>query len=188
MMNLEVIGNLGSDAEMRNENGKKFILFSVAHTDSYTREDGSRVENTTWVNCILNGDGGNLVKYLKRGTQVFVRGRQSVRVYSSAKDRCMKAGVDVNVREIELVGGKADDVPAQLVDKNGVIHEVYKAYYLLADGDGAFPVSNLQPTRGRGLFACDENGFVTPVADGSGQSSPSAENASDNNLDVNESR
>lgn len=188
MMNLEVIGNLGSDAEVRNENGKTFVLFSVAHTDSYTREDGSRVENTTWVNCILNGDGGNLVKYLKRGTQVFVRGRQSLRVYSSAKDRCMKAGVDVNVREIELVGGKTDDVPSQLVDENGVIHQVYKAYYLLADGNGAFPVSNLQPTRGRGLFTCSDLGFVTPVSDASGQTSPSADHVSDNDLVVNESR
>lgn len=181
-MNLEIIGNLGNDAEHRSENGKDFVLFSVACTDSYTRNDGTKVENTTWVNCILNGDGGNLLKYLVRGTRVFCRGRQSLRVYSSAKDRCMKAGVDLNVKEIELVGGRSEDVPAQLVDEAGMIYDVHKAYYLLKDNDGKLPTGQLRPARGRGTFTCNQDGWLYQTSTETESEQSEQETASDNNV------
>lgn len=165
-MYLEVIGNLGNDAERREDNGRAYLLFSVADTDSYTKADGTKVENTTWINCIYNGDGERLLPYLKKGTKVYVRGRQSLRVFSSAKERCMKAGVDLNVREIELVGGSSDIVPRELVDANGVIHQVHKAYYIAQQGIDALPADNrtLLPKRGVGAFAVDQYGFVTTLA------------------------
>lgn len=177
MMKLEIIGNLGADAEKRTENGQSYILFSVADTDSYTKADGSKVENTTWVNCILNGDGGNLLPYLKKGTKVFVRGRQSLRVFSSAKDKMMKAGVDLNVREIELVGGKAEDVPGELVDEQAVVHRVYKAYYITPDEKGQFPAGKLMPTRGTGLYTLDSNGFIKAVVTPTQEVLPPSEDA-----------
>ena len=52
--------------------------------------------------------------YLKKGVQLFVAGSVSLRVYSSAKERCMKAGMTINVRNIELLGGRADEIPSVL--------------------------------------------------------------------------
>lgn len=68
MLQIEVIGNLGSDAEIKEINGKKYVSFSVA--DSYCGADsqGNRVERTNWVSVLWYGDGGRMFSYLKKGT------------------------------------------------------------------------------------------------------------------------
>lgn len=52
MLQLEIIGNLGSDAEIKEINSKRYVSFSVA--DSYRRTDaqGNRVDKTTWVSVL----------------------------------------------------------------------------------------------------------------------------------------
>ena len=102
MLQVIVAGNLGADAEVRGEQGREFTTFRVAHTDRWTGQDGVSHETTTWVDCILNGRP-NVVPYLRKGTQVVVIGTASLRVYSSPRDRCMKAGMQVSVRTVELL-------------------------------------------------------------------------------------
>ena len=58
MLQFQVIGNLGSDAEVKELNGNKAVCFNVAHTERWSQEDGTKRESTTWISCILNGDGG----------------------------------------------------------------------------------------------------------------------------------
>lgn len=101
MLNLQVIGNLGADAERRENNGRAFVTFRVAHSEK--RND---VERTTWVSCVLNGDGGLLAQYLVKGTKVFVSGRVTLKTYSSPKTHQIEAGLDLNVDRIELCGGR----------------------------------------------------------------------------------
>ena len=63
------------------------------------------------------------------GVKVFVRGSLSLRVYSSQKDRCMKAGAQISAQEIELCGGSSDDVPRQLIiPDSGALVPVRKYY------------------------------------------------------------
>lgn len=112
MLQLQVIGNLGADAEIKDFNGRKCVAFNVAHTERYKDAQGNQVESTTWVSCLWNGDGGKLLQYLKRGTQVFAEGSMSLRVYDSAKAHAKIAGANLSVRHIELVGGKKEDSPA----------------------------------------------------------------------------
>ena len=101
MLILQVIGNLGADAERRETNGRTFVSFRVAHSEK--RND---VERTTWVSCVLNGDGGLLAQYLVKGTKVFVSGRVSLKTFSSPKTHQIEAGLDLNVDRIELCGGR----------------------------------------------------------------------------------
>lgn len=106
MLKLVIIGNLGADAELRNANGAQFLSFRVAHSDRWTdRSSGEVHDNTTWVSCTLNGDGGNLRPYLKQGTKVYVYGDVSTRIYVSPKDGKQYAGIDCRVRQLELCGG-----------------------------------------------------------------------------------
>ena len=106
MIKLEVIGNLGADAEVKQYNGNKFVSFRVAHTDKWVdQQTGVISTQTTWVSCSLNGDGGGLTQYLKKGTKVFVRGTPNFAVYSSPKTHKMETGVNLFVRDIELCGG-----------------------------------------------------------------------------------
>lgn len=106
MIKLEIIGNLGADAEVKVYNGSKFVSFRVAHTDKWVdQQTGVISTQTTWVSCSLNGDGGGLTPYLKKGTKVFVRGTPNFVVYSSPKTHKMETGVNLFVREVELCGG-----------------------------------------------------------------------------------
>ena len=110
MIKLEIIGNLGADAEIKQYNGNKFVSFRVAHTDKWVDQ---RVINTqtTWVSCSLNGDGGALTAYLKKGTKVYVRGTPGFVVFSSPKTHKMETGINLFVREVELCGGHQEQNP-----------------------------------------------------------------------------
>lgn len=112
MLNLQVIGNIGSDAVVKENNGKKFVTFNVAHTDKYTDEQGVKHEKTTWVSCLWNGDGGRVFPYLTKGACVFAQGPAELRVFDSAKDHCKKAGVSIRIQHLELVGGKKEEQAA----------------------------------------------------------------------------
>lgn len=130
MFRAQVIGNLGADAKVEQNNGRPFVSFNVAHNDRYTREDGTVVEKMQWISCAINGDGGKLLQFLKKGRQVYVEGRASTRVFSSEKERRMVAGVNLSVDHVELIGGAADAVPGRLFDNEGVMHNVNKSYWI----------------------------------------------------------
>lgn len=125
-----IIGNLGSDARVEANNGRPFVSFSVAHNDRFVKEDGTVKETSQWISCTLNGDGGKLLPFLKKGRQVYVEGRASLRCFSSEKERRLVAGVNLNVDHLELIGSQVDDVPRVLHDADGVMHNVRKAYFI----------------------------------------------------------
>jgi single-strand DNA-binding protein len=102
MLQVEVIGNIGADAVVKEFNGQKFISFSVAHTERYTDSQGQRRDRTTWVSCLKYGESGVLA-YLKKGTRVFVRGELSAKIYET--NRTQQVGINCRVRELELLGG-----------------------------------------------------------------------------------
>lgn len=109
MLKMEIIGNLGADAQLQITNGKKFVSFRVANTDSWTdKQTGEIMKSTQWVSCTINGDAGGILPYLRKGTKVFVRGNATIVTYSSPKTHQIEAGVNLFVREIELCGGKSD--------------------------------------------------------------------------------
>lgn len=114
MIKMEIIGNLGADAQLQVYNGNKFVSFRIANTDAWTdKATGEIKKSTQWISCTLNGDGGNLLPYLKKGTKIFVRGNAQIVVYSSPKTHQMEAGVNLFVREIELCGGSKEEAHSQ---------------------------------------------------------------------------
>lgn len=128
MLKTTVIGYLGADAQVQVSNGKEFTTLRVAHTSKWTDNSGTVHEETTWVDCIMNG-AGKVNEFLKKGQLVFVSGSTSLRVYSSAKDRCMKAGLTINVQSIELLGAKSDDMPNVLFNKETGEEVKIKKFY-----------------------------------------------------------
>lgn len=114
MIKMEIIGNLGADAQLQMNNGNKFVSFRIANTDTWTdKRTGEIIKTTQWISCSLNGDGGNLLPYLRKGTKLFVRGNAQIVIYSSPKTHQMEAGVNLFVREIELCGGSKEETQQQ---------------------------------------------------------------------------
>ena len=165
MLQTTCIGYLGADAEAKNENGKEFVAFRIANTDKWTDDAGNVHEETTWVDCIMNGRPA-VFEYLKRGTQVFVTGSTRLRVYSSTKDRCMKAGLTISVRNVELLGGKSDPVPSQLIDtQTGAMVAVDKWFHAAQMvRDESQPEDVILLAKNNAQFHCSRGGWVTPFA------------------------
>lgn len=165
MLQCFIIGHLGGDAETKNDQGREFTAFRVAHSDRWTTADGQQREETIWVDCILGGRPA-VAEYLKRGQMVAVIGTVRLRVYSSPKDRCMKAGLTISVRSVELLGGQSDEVPRRLYDTNGVQHDVYKAYYTDVANTSLFDVRGKE-------YKANEYRYITQVAAASAEGVPS---------------
>lgn len=164
MFKVEVIGNLGADVEIKESNGSKFATFRVADTTKFKAQDGQDREITNWIDCTLNNVESRVLPYLKAGVKVFVRGNGSLRVYSSKKDRCMKAGMQISVNEVELCGGNNDAVPRQLIDPdNGQIFDSQKYYWCNAPIKGMKKEDAKLLVDHRGnRYLMDFHGFVMP--------------------------
>ena len=119
MIKIEVIGHLGANVEIKSADGKQFATCRIAHTDKFTDAQGVVHTNTQWVDVIINAQS-KVLPYLVTGTQVFVRGDANLRVYSSAKDKCMKAGLTIRANEIQLLSSKPksdEQTKENIIDK-----------------------------------------------------------------------
>lgn len=102
MLKLEIIGNIGADAQIQNHNGAEFVSFSVAHTEKI----GDKTD-TIWVSCTTQNK--KIAQYLTKGTKVYVRGNASVKTFKNNQGVTM-AAINLFATEIEFCGGaKATD-------------------------------------------------------------------------------
>lgn len=134
MLKAEIIGNLGADAEIKSGDGYAFVSMRVANTEKWKDDAGQEHTDTSWIDVNYSKTDSPLIPYLKSGVKVFVRGFVRLRVYSSAKDRKMKAGLTIVAQEIELCGGSSDLVPRQLIQpESGEVIEVAKYYQAVVE-------------------------------------------------------
>lgn len=165
MLKVELIGNLGADAEVKESNGSKFVTFRVADSQKFKRQSGEEVDQTNWIDVTMSNSESKVIPYLKAGVKVFVRGNANLRVYSSKKDRCMKAGLQVSALEVELCGGNNDAVARQVIDpEDGSIHDVTKHYWcdISTKGMKKDALKEILDARGN-AYEMDSLGFVHPI-------------------------
>lgn len=137
----------------------------VASTDRWKDANGGEHSQTAWVDVIMSSGFENVMPYLRQGQKIFALGSQTLRVYSSQKDRCMKAGETINAWRVELLGGTTDDVPRELIDPRTMcIIKTRKYYCALVDTsswkDDDF--SELVDKSGR-VFRLQKGGWVWPA-------------------------
>lgn len=107
MLKCSIIGNLGSDAQIKKVGENEFVSFNVAHTRKYII-NGSKVEETCWVSVTVNWDCSKILPFLLKGTKVFVRGNIRLRVYTG-HDGQQHAGLTIIAEDIELCSSKKPD-------------------------------------------------------------------------------
>lgn len=111
MLKIEVIGNLGATAEVKSNNGEKFVTFRVASTNKFTnKQTGEITEDTTWISCIWRGEHTSVTPFLTKGTKVFVRGDAALKIFIG-HDGNKHAGLNLRVQELELCGSKPQSDP-----------------------------------------------------------------------------
>lgn len=101
MLILNLLGNLGRDAEVKTINDKQYLSFSVASTEKRNNE-----ESVTWVS-VLYPNQEALLPYLKKGQQVFVSGRLKAGIYQNQNSFGIDLSVFANV--LQLCGGKKEE-------------------------------------------------------------------------------
>jgi single-strand DNA-binding protein len=74
---ITVIGNLGTDPEMRyTPNGNPVTSFRIATTRTYTSSDGERLQDTEWFTVVAWNQLAELCnQYLSKGRRAYVDGR-----------------------------------------------------------------------------------------------------------------
>ena len=169
MLQFCIIGNIGSDAQVKEDNGRKFVSFNVGHNDRWTDENGVNHEQTIWVSCAMSGDGGNLLPYLKKGRAVYVSGRGSARIYSSPTLKRMVAGLNISVDRVELIGANPDPVPRELYTHEGIIVRTNKAFYADQDTLKTLKVNSKSPDtqlidRSNNAYLLNNKGWIVPAS------------------------
>lgn len=118
---ISLIGNLGSDPEIRRVGDDSVASFSVATTETWKGKDGVLHEKTQWHRCnAWNGAKGTLAdiagQLLRKGSRVYVAGKMEYRKWTD-KDGVEKVSAEVNVREIIALDKKPADAPSPSAKK-----------------------------------------------------------------------
>lgn len=77
---VNLIGRLGKDAELREFDSGSVTSFTLATTEKYKDKSGNMVNNTDWHNCQA-WNKKPVTPYLKKGTLVHVSGKIKTRSY-----------------------------------------------------------------------------------------------------------
>ena len=107
MLSMMIIGNLGGDAESKVVNNQTVLTFSVAHSYSYTNQQGIKTNATTWVRCNYWLKNDNLSQYLKKGTSVYCAGMPKSHAWQRP-DRSITSHLEMTVEKLQLLGGRKD--------------------------------------------------------------------------------
>jgi single-strand DNA-binding protein len=105
-----LIGNLGSDPEVRTiSGGSKVASFSLATSRSWNNQSGEKQEKTEWHRCVAwNSKGSGLAdvveKFCKKGDRLYVEGRIEYRQWQD-KENQTRYSTEINVREMLMLGG-----------------------------------------------------------------------------------
>ncbi len=108
-----LIGNLGSDPEVRSTTGGGRVAnFSLATSRTWNNASGEKQEKTEWHRCIVwntkNGKLADIVEqYLKKGRQVYVEGSIEYRQWQD-KENQTRYSTEINVRELMMLGNRGD--------------------------------------------------------------------------------
>jgi single-strand DNA-binding protein len=107
MNKILIIGNLGSDPEMRyTPSGSSVTSFTVATNRRYRTSDGENREETEWFRISAwNRLAETCNQYLQRGSKVYVEGRLTSRTYVG-NDGQTRVSLDVNASEVRFIDSR----------------------------------------------------------------------------------
>ncbi|MEZ5358380.1 MAG: single-stranded DNA-binding protein [Candidatus Zixiibacteriota bacterium] len=102
-----IIGNLGSDPELRYTAGGQAVAnFSVATTEKWRDKEGQMQESTEWHRIVLWARQAEVAKeYLKKGSSVYIEGKIQTRSYDD-KDGNKRYITEIVGQRMQFLGGR----------------------------------------------------------------------------------
>mgnify|MGYP001280152462 FL=1 len=104
MHKILVIGNVGSDPEMRyTPNGSAVTSFSVATNRRYTTSAGEQKEETEWFRVSAwNKLAETCNQYVVKGMKVYVEGRVSSSAWTDQEGQA-RSSLEINCTEVQFL-------------------------------------------------------------------------------------
>lgn len=108
----QIIGNLGEDPQLRQTgSGDSVCNMSVATNESYTRDDGTEVQNTEWHDVVAWGRLGEIcTEYLSKGSSLYVEGKIITNQYTD-RDGIERYFTEIKAQEVTFLGGNDSGAP-----------------------------------------------------------------------------
>lgn len=121
---VQLIGNLGRDAELRyTPGGASVSTINMATTETWNDKSGAKQEKTEWHRVVLWGKQAEVLsEYLVKGKQVYVEGRLQTRMWE--KDGEKKYTTEIRADHILLLsgGGSKGTADKHLRDEDVMSH------------------------------------------------------------------
>ena len=109
--NVQLIGNVGGDPDIREYNGTKFATFKVATSKRFRDRNNEQREQTQWHTCSAVGNIADVVeKYIKKGSSVFVSGELTYRTWQD-KDGNDRYSTEVKLYTVQMLDKRPKDAP-----------------------------------------------------------------------------
>lgn len=110
MLKAQVIGNLGSDPEMKYAaSGSPLLQMNVASNFRVRSQSGEWEDKTEWVRVTVFGKRAeSLNGMLRKGMRVFADGRLEARPWTS-RDGDVRAGLEMVASDVEFMSQRNDD-------------------------------------------------------------------------------
>ncbi len=100
-----LLGNVGSDPEIKQAGSSQVASFSLATTRTWKDKDGNKKEKTEWHRCNAWGKLGEIVsKYVVKGNKLYVEG--SIEYDEYEKDGVKKYSTKITLSDVTLLGKK----------------------------------------------------------------------------------
>jgi single-strand DNA-binding protein len=102
-----LIGNLGSDPELRYTSGGSPVAdMRIATSRRFTSKDGQAKEDTQWHRIVVWGKMAETCKnYLAKGRQIYVEGRLQTRQWED-RDGNKRYTTEVVAEQVTFLGGR----------------------------------------------------------------------------------
>ena len=115
-----VIGNLGSDPEMRyTPNGAPVTSFSVATNRTYTTSQGERRDETEWFRIVAwNQLAKTCNRFLKKGSSIYAEGRLRTDSWTS-KEGEPRFTNEIIANQVVFLDKRSDNVSGSGSESNG---------------------------------------------------------------------
>ena len=105
---VRLIGNVGSDPEIRQVNETKVARISLATSESYKDKNGQKQTVTEWHTVNLWGALADICeKYVKKGDRIFVGGSIHYRTWE--KDGQKHYSTEIKADSLKMLGGVSNE-------------------------------------------------------------------------------
>jgi len=108
---VNIIGNVGQDPELREAGGTSVVNFSIATTERYKDRNGEQQENTQWHRVSFWGKPAEIIaQYVSKGSKLYVGGSLEYRKYD--KDGVEMTATNIKGRDFKFLDSKGESSSA----------------------------------------------------------------------------